>query len=370
MRLAGVQPDKYTYSMLLTSCIKCKDPHTAAELYHDIRKDGISLDEHLRTNLLKIAATHPSPQISLCIRLFRGTSRPNRVMCNVMMDAFASVGDVDNCLATYRHMRSTGITPDGYTVCAIIKAYVCLERLDDAMANLHEMIKSGVSVPPAAFSMLITAYGQMGRLDDAVTVYDRMTEWHIAPSQVTYNVLINACAVSGDLQRAREIFEEMRHTSPFSGDRYTMHGMMKCCLCCGDGRSALRWYDRIKGSPAMPNQVTFRLSLTAAGQSLDIDSVHKIADDIRAAGVKPREDVAAALVAACIRCSDLQAATIFFRSYAHSMCGASLQPFFENIRSALRDFEQHVRPEVADYNDTFRVVKELEKFWAKQTKNK
>lgn len=370
MRLAGVQPDKYTYSMLLTSCIKCNDPHTAVELYHDIRKDGIPLDEHLRASLLKIAATHSSPQIGLCIRLFRGTSRPNRIMCNVMMDAFASIGDVDNCLSTYRYMRSVGVTPDGYTVCAIIKAYVHLGKLDDAMTNLHEMIKSAISVPPAAFCMLITAYGRMGRLDDAVTVYDRMTEWHVAPSQVTYNVLINACAVSGDLKRANEIYEEMKHTSPFSGDRYTMHGMIKCCLRRGDGRSALRWYEKIKASPVMPNQVSFRLALTAAGQNLDLDAVHQIADDIRAAGVKPREDVAATLVAASIRCSDLQAATTFFRSYAHSMCGAPLQPFFDSIRSSLRAFEQHMRPEVADYNDTFQVVRELEKFWAKQTNQK
>lgn len=368
MRQDGVQPDKYTYSMLLTSCIKCKDHHTAVELYHDIRKDGIPLDAHLRTSLLKLAATHPSPQISLCIRLFRGTPRPNRVMCNVMMDAFASVGDVDNCLVTYRHMRSTGITPDGYTVCAILKAYIHLERLDDAMENLHEMVKSGVSVPPAAFSLLIAAYGRLGRLDDAVTVYDRMTEWHVDPSQVTYNVLINACAVSGDLQRAKEIYDEMKHTSSLPGDRYTMHGMMKCCIRRGDGPSAMRWYAKIKNSSAMPNQVSFRLALTAAAQSLDLDTLHEIADDMRAAGIKPREDVAATLVAACIRCSDLQAATVFFRSYAHSMCGASLQPFFDNMRSALLAFEQHMPPECADYNGTMHVVRELEKFWAKQMK--
>lgn len=362
MRQVGVKPDKYTYSMLLSSCIRCKDQNTAIELYQDIQRDGITLDEYLQTNLLKIAASSPHPRIDLCIRFFRSAHRPNRVLCNVMMDTFASIGDVENCLATYRFMRNIDIIPDGYTVSAILKAYVQADRLNDAIVSLHEMFKSGISIPSTVFSILITAYGRKGRLDDAISLYDRMISWDIVPSQITYNVLINACAVIGDLQRAVEIYDEMLHASPFTGDRYTMHGMMKCCLYQGDGQAALRWYRLIKTS-AVPNQISFRMALSAAGHSLDLDAIHEITDDIEALSGKPRQDVAAVLVAANIQCSDHEAALAAFHSYARSLCDVQLASFVSIIRSQLRDFNQYTRAE-ADFDGTCNALEELKKRWS------
>lgn len=373
MRRTGIRPDKFTYSALLTSCFRSKARHTAAELYHEIRKDGVPLDHYLRANLLKIAASGPSPQIDLCVRLFHGDPHPNRVMCNVMMDAYANIGALNNCISTYRYMAGAGVLPDSYTVTALMKAYIRSGRLEDAVTNLREIYKSGLDVPVVAFSQLIDAYGKQGLMDRAVELYDMMTAWHIEPSQITFNALIGACVHSGNVERAVEIYEEMKHTSNFPGDRYTYHGLMKCCLRRGDGEAALKWYHYIKTTPFQCNQVSFRQAFLAAGQSLNLDAVYDIARDMKEGGAAPREDTVATGVAACIRCSDLKGAAKFFKDYAQVVCEKCpdkhphLKHFFNNVRKSMQLFEPNERGDNADYMHTMSVVDEMERTWQGQS---
>lgn len=369
MRRTGIRPDKFTYSALLTSCFRSKARHTAVELYHEIRKDGVPLDHYLRANLLKIAGSGPSPQIDLCVRLFQGDPHPNRVMCNVMMDAYANIGAFDNCFSTYRYMVGAGVLPDSYTVTALMKAYIRSDRLDDAVTNLREIYKSGLDVPSVAFSQLIDAFGKHGLMDRAVELYDMMTAWRIEPSQVTFNVLIGACVHSGNVERALEIYEEMKHTTNFPGDRYTYHGLMKCCLRRGDGEAALEWYDHIKTTPFQCNQVSFRHALLAAGQSLNLDAVYAIKQDMKEGAVTPREDTVATGVAACIRCSDLQGAAKLFKDHAQvarersSARCPQMTSFFNNVRKSMQLFEPNERGDNADYMHTMSVVDEMERTW-------
>lgn len=366
MRQRNVQPDKYTYSALLTSCARARAPQAAFEIYHDIRKHGIPLDFHLRSSLLKLAALQPNPQLDLCSRLFHGAPRPNRVMCNVMMDAYASVGSVDECISTFRYMNSAGIEPDRYTVSALTKAYIKANRTEEGIINLTNMKQSGLEIPSSVFSNIISEFGQRKQLDRAVMMYDLMTSWSIPPDQVTFNVLIRACAHAGDVHQAMEILEEMRHTAGFNGDRYTFHALIQCYLSVGDGHTALHWYKQISNTTFHRNQVSYRLAFKAAGQVLDLNSVYAIVEDMKNAHLCPREDTLATLMAACIRCSDLEGASFFFKKFAPASLNLhrkkSMQlptNFFAEIRSNLKSLD-HMTSFIEDYKQTAAVVDEIE----------
>lgn len=364
IRQANLSPDKYTYSTLLSCCARSGALDVAMDLYNCMMTEGVPVDDYIRTNLLTVAANSSPPQLEMCARLFKSTPKPSRFMINVMMDAYARGGRLEECLTTYRYMSLRSMQADRYTVSALVKAYVMTGRLEEAVEKIHEMHAAGLEVPPAAFGQVMDAFGKRGALGKAVDLFDSMTLYGVQPTQITYNILIGACEHVSMTERAFEMYEEMKATSSFSGDRYTFHSLMKCSLRIADGWRAFDLYRRIKRATFPCNQVSYRLALTAAGQMLDLDAVMEVADDIEAHKCKPREDTASFLVAAAIRCSDLEAALKFFGDYVQRQSVEDkVVRFFDAIRSALKSFEECDTRIQGDFQYTSLVVGELERSW-------
>lgn len=364
LRQASLSPDKYTYSTVLSCCARTKAPDVAMELYNCMITEGVPVDDYIRTNLLTVAANSSPPRLEMCVRVFKSTCKPSRFMCNVMMDAYARFGLVDECLTTYRYMSLRSMQADKYTVSALIKAYVTAGRLNEAVDNIHEMHAAGLEVASAAFGQVMDAFGRSGALDKAVKVFDSMTLYGVQPTQITYNILIGACEYVSMTEQAFEIYEEMKAASSFPGDRYTLHCLMKCCLRVADGCRAFDLYRKIRAAPFPCNQVSYRLALTAAGQMMDLNAVMEVADDIEAHKRKPREDTAAFLVAAAIRCSDLEGALKFFGDYLKQQTAETkIVQFFDAIRTALKAFEEYDEDSQGDFEYTALVVGELERSW-------
>lgn len=364
MRESAVVPDKYSYSIVLTCCARLGAVDVARDLYRRMRLEGIVPDDYIRTNLLTVAANAKPPQVRMCARLFATMRNPTVYMCNVMIDAYARAGNVDSCIAMCRYMRLCGLEADKYTMSALIKAYVKSGRIEEAFQRLREMHAAGLELSAAAFGQVIDAFGKLGLMDRAVKVFDLMTLFGVAPTQATYNTLIAACSTKGMTKKAYEIFEEMKATSSFVGDRYTIHSLMSCCLKSRDATRVMQLYRMIKKGPFMCNQVSYRYALTAAGQSMDIDAMMEVKDDMETQDVSPREDTAAALVAAAIRCSDLQLALDSFAEYKRIQRAESeMTAFFAEIKAALKGFEESREGGVNDFECTVLVVDELERSW-------
>lgn len=364
IRQANLSPDKYSYSTLLSCCARSGASDVAMDLYNCMMAEGVPVDDYIRTNLLTIAANASPPRLEMCARLFKSTHKPSRFMINVMMDAYARAGHLEECLTTYRYMSLRSMQADRYTVSALVKAYVMTGRLDEAVENIHAMHAAGLEVAPAAFGQVMDAFGKSGALGKAVNLFDSMTLYGVQPTQITYNILIGACEHVSMTERAFEIYEEMKATSSFSGDRYTLHSLMKCSLRIADGWRAFDLYRRIKRAPFPCNQVSYRLALTAAGQMMDLDAVMEVANDIDAHRCKPREDTASFLVAAAIRCSDLESALNFFGDYVkRQSVETKVIRFFDAIRSALKSFEEYDIQCQGDFEYTSLVVGELERSW-------
>lgn len=364
MRSEGLSPDKYTYSSILACCARTNSVDIAIDLFYRMKAEKVPIDNYIRTNLLTVASTSSPPRIDMCARIFRSTEAPSFFMCNVMMDAYARVGRVEDCLSTYRYMSLRKMRADRYTVSALVKAYVKADRLDEAVEKMHEMHAAGLEVSAVAFGQVMDAFGRKGAMDNAVSIFDSMTLYGVAPTQITYNILIGCCAHVFQTDRAFEIFEEMKATSSFHGDRYTFHSLMKCCLRIGDGHRALELYRKIKAATFPCNQVSYRMALTAAGQVMDIDAIQEVAGDMVAHKNVPRDDTAATLVAAAIRCSDLESALRYFGDYLKLQTSElKVAGIFDSIRAALKTFEITEGHAHLDFEYTILVVDELERNW-------
>lgn len=362
MRLHNIPRDKYTYTHILTACTRSRPTSpetydTACRLYALLAEDSVEVDHYICANLLRVAASAVPVRVEDAIMWFGAVKKPNRVMCNVMMDLYARVGDVNGCRAMWRYMGRRGMRADEYTCSALVKVHVMCGDVEEGLNVIAEMRSAGVNVSSAAFGIVIDAYGKCGRLEDAVRVFDLMTLWGIAPTRVTYNILIAACAYDGRGERAFDIFEEMTHTSGIYGDRYTYHALMKCCFAMREPERVLSLYRDIRKSPFRCNQVSFRYALQAAAIGLDVDAIWEIQQDMKEGHCKAREDTAAMMLVAAVRCSDVEGAIGVSRDFTKGLSERRARSFFDAARAAVKivTFEQ-------DFG-LLTVVNELERNW-------
>lgn len=146
MREHGVAPDKYSYSIALTCCARLGAVDVALDLYQRMRLERVVPDDYIRINLLTVAANAKPPRVRLCTRLFAAITNPSTYMCNIMIDAYARVGNVDDCIATCRYMCLCGLEADKYTVSALIKAYVKSGRIEEALRKIRETHAAGLEL--------------------------------------------------------------------------------------------------------------------------------------------------------------------------------------------------------------------------------
>ncbi|CAN8062497.1 unnamed protein product [Agarophyton chilense] len=360
LRQHSIKPDKYTYSLLLTACATVRNSKHAMQLYHELRQNRVAMDDHLRANLLTVVARSKQPDIGFAMWVFASSPKPSLLLCNILIDLFARAHNATGAESVHRYMNAVGIQADAYTVSALIRVHVASAGPAAALLALREMWRAGLSVHVAAFGQVIAAFGQLGMIDEAVALFDEMTVFGVQPQQTTFNILIEACK-GRNLQKAFEIYDEMKASTSFRGDRYTFHALINCCLAAREAERVPGLYAAIKRAGFQPNQISYRLALVAAGIMMDIDFMEQVAGDMKNNLCEPRMDTMATLVAAAVRCSDLQAALSHFSNFVSCRDSLRNARFFDEIRGALRRFDEQGLQDLQDSMHTQLVVDELER---------
>lgn len=353
MSVRGVRADAYSYSTVLSCCARNGGIEVALKLYARMEADRIRVDEHVLVVLVGIAGRAEPPQLDFARALFHRSRQPSLVLCNSFLDALARsalVKDVESLLA---YMVASGVGSDAYSASAVAKAYATAGRGADGAARLAVLRDEGVPVPPQAHCMIVRALAHEGRVKDARAVFERMPE----RTQVAYNVMIAAYEHSEqpDVAAAFDLFEDMLQIG-VAPDRYTLHALMKVCLAAHAGAMALQVYGALKESRFSPNVVSYRLALQAAAVERDALAVSDIVYDVGANGGKLREDGAAMLVAACVRCDDVQDALVHVQEYLERTGVASADSFFTLVEESLE--------KIGEGSDAGRrVVRDLRESW-------
>lgn len=175
-------------------------------------------------------------------------SQPSIVTYNILLKAFADVGDFDRVNLLFDELQEAGLGPDLYTLNVIIGAYgrggyvekmeaiystmtdmgckadaVTLNSLINAYGKagqfekaenlLQRMVKSKKTPAEVkTFNSLIYAYGQAGFLEKMEIVAERLIDAGHAPSAITFEIMIVAYGKGGDFSRMRECVEAMKVT--------------------------------------------------------------------------------------------------------------------------------------------------------------
>ncbi|PIN26916.1 hypothetical protein CDL12_00319 [Handroanthus impetiginosus] len=238
-------PRKSNYAVPLTDnlfLILLKRSRTGLvfELYDEMpRTYGVKPDFKHGLNIL-IKCFCMNSKVDEAFRIFKEKERfdckPDLVTYNTIVDGLCRAGkvkiaqnvvngmlsksedlgqmlllEIDEAMALFRNMVSSGIKPNKITFNTIIKALCESQKFDMIKEILWEyQCEDGEFVPDTCtFNTMMNAHCSQENLDEALKVFEKMKELNFLRDSATYSVLIRTLCQKGNFDKAEELLDEL-----------------------------------------------------------------------------------------------------------------------------------------------------------------
>ncbi|XP_010672616.2 pentatricopeptide repeat-containing protein At3g06430, chloroplastic [Beta vulgaris subsp. vulgaris] len=189
------QPDVFTYSTLIKTCIDAARFDLVESLYKEMDERGII---------------------------------PNTVTQNIVLSGYGKAGKFDQMEKILSEMlQSPTCKPDVWTMNTIIALFGNNGHIE-MMERWYEKFRDfGIEPETRTFNILIGAYGKKRMYDKMSTVMEYMRKLEFPWTTSTYNNVIEAFSDVGDMKNMEFTFNQMR-TEGMRADTKTI-----CCLVKG-----------------------------------------------------------------------------------------------------------------------------------------
>lgn len=167
MRRVGMRPSARSYNALLSACDRARQPQRALEVYRRMLRDaeGVSINPRPEQSV-PATCRHSGITFTAC-RLAAGAgpdSQPTLVTYNTLISACAKGGLLDTAEQLLADMEARRLTPDVFTLSALIRGCKQLGRWEQALETVEEFqARHGVRLNTVACNALLAALGCGGR---------------------------------------------------------------------------------------------------------------------------------------------------------------------------------------------------------------
>ena len=181
------------------------------------------------------------------IKLLSLLEKPDVVSWNIVISAWARSNDYDKVFALFKHMHSTCILPDSYTVMSVLSGCTALCRLDLG-SSLHGLvIKTNLgNFDTFLGNVLIDMYGKCGSIDNSMKVFEEIMH----KNMITWTTLITALGLNGytyeSVMRFRDM--EMKGLKP---DALAFRAVLSSCRYGGLVEEAMQIFSQMRANNGM-----------------------------------------------------------------------------------------------------------------------
>lgn len=252
--LSDCNPDVYTYTVLIKSCVKLNRldliGHTLAEMSYL----GIEC---------------------------------NTVTYNTIIDGYgkAALFEQMEDLLTDMIENSTCL-PDVFTFNSVIAAYGNSGQIEKMQSWFDEFQLMGIKPDIVTFNILIKSFGKAGKYEKMGSVLDFMKKRFYSPTIVTYNTIIETFGNAGIFDKMEEIFLKMKH-----------HGMKPnsrtyCSLVSAYGRAGMlnkveSIMRQVENSDVVLDTPFFNCVISAYGRAGDVGRMDELLHEMKDWKCKP-----------------------------------------------------------------------------------
>lgn len=201
---AGLQPDEYTYSSLLTAYAKRGDIDGVIDLLEFAKSNGVVRPTTLMLNSMIVALARSSDMDGALKALDqtvqavqKGKAVGSLTPCfNTVLTAFAWRRDFKSAMATYRRMQEENVPLDERSYGALILV-LCLFRQSPSAHKILRSVMPANGIRPLAFHYAILTSGYLGQelYSEAVKLQEEMKEARVRETASSRAVATKAKAL-------------------------------------------------------------------------------------------------------------------------------------------------------------------------------
>lgn len=218
MRLAGVQPDEYTFATLVKASSSLTALEQGKQIHANVIKLDCASDPFVGTSLVDMYAKCGNIEDAYC--LFKRMKVKNIALWNAMLGGLAVHGNAKEALNLFKIMISCDIKPDRVTFIGVLSACSHAGLVYEAYNYFSSMHRDYRIKPEIEhYSCLVDALGRAGQVQEAERLISSMP---FEASASMYRALLGACKVKGDAKTGKKVATRLLALEPSDSAAYVL----------------------------------------------------------------------------------------------------------------------------------------------------
>ncbi|XP_057832473.2 pentatricopeptide repeat-containing protein At3g13880 [Cryptomeria japonica] len=222
MQKAGMKPDSFTFTSILSSCAYLGDLDKGQQLHTHVIKFGFESQIFVENALVDMYAK--CGKIESAHQLFLEIPNKDDVSWNVLITGYAQFGLGEEALNLFCQMRRMGFKMGYFTFGSVLKACGSVMLLGQGKQVHACIVKTGYESNSHVRSAIVDMYCKCGRMEDAQQLFDEVPE----QEEVSWNALISGYAQNGYSEETLKLFYQMQWAGP-KACHFTFGSVLKAC---------------------------------------------------------------------------------------------------------------------------------------------
>ncbi|KAJ7952877.1 Pentatricopeptide repeat-containing protein [Quillaja saponaria] len=189
---------------LLQACCNTKSLNQGKQVHQQMILNGLHNHVFMYTKLIQMYAD--CDDLASAQTLFDKLLQPNVFAWTAIIGFYSRHGLTEECMITYRDLKSKGVTPDGYVFPKVLRACAQLSCLDWGTLVHKDVVIFGSGQNIQVCNSMIDMYSKCGDIRSARRVFEEMVERDL----LSWNTIISGSVYNGLLELAVELLDYMR----------------------------------------------------------------------------------------------------------------------------------------------------------------
>ncbi|KAK1271274.1 Pentatricopeptide repeat-containing protein [Acorus gramineus] len=203
MKVAGVQPNEYTYPSIIRTCTSFEAIHLGEQIHSQIVKTGFDLSVYVSSVLIDMYAK--CGRLGVAHDILERLTEEDVVSWTAMIAGYAQHELYIEALSLFREMQVRGIRSDHIGLSSALSACSGIQAMKQGLQIHAQAVISGYSMDLSIGNALISLYARCGMIQEAYSAFEAMED----KDEVSWNGLISGFAQSGQCEEALKVFVKM-----------------------------------------------------------------------------------------------------------------------------------------------------------------
>eukprot|EP01018_Ginkgo_biloba_P013574 Gb_33693 [translate_table: standard] len=302
MKVADVEPNWFTFAIVLPACAKLACLEEGKEIHEDIIRSGFHSDLFVENALVNmyakcgcmekahtvfdkmiqrdvvswnamIAGYTQNGRVDEALKLFQRMPQRNLVSWNAMVAGYAQNGYSEEALQLFQQMQLAGVKPNSTTFVSVLPACANLAALEQGKQIHEEIIESGFQFDHFVGNALVDMYAKCGSMENARNVFDNMHRQNV----VSWTAIIAGYTQNGISQEALKLFRQMQ-LSGVKPNATTFASVLPACSDLGALKQGMEIHEKVIRSGIQSNIFVWNALVDMYAKCGSIDYAHNAFD--------------------------------------------------------------------------------------------